>query len=105
MCGKYGDVRPVVARACGREDLACRGQVGDEVCVPAAHFAARIPKRAEDGVEGAPAVFFQGGDEGGAVSFFQGRLDDCEFLREGGVEIRVIFNGIADVEDCELHGV
>lgn len=52
-----------------------------------------------------PAVFFQGGDEGVPLSLFQGRLDDCEFLREGGVEIRVIFYGVADVQDCELLGV
>lgn len=60
--------------------------MGDEGCVPAAHFAAGVPEGAEDGVEGSPAVFLEGGDEGVAVSFFQGRLDDCEFLGEGGVE-------------------
>lgn len=51
-----------------------------------------------------PATLFQGPHELFPFTLFGAGLDDFEFGAEAGVDIMVVFDVVADVENAELGG-
>ena len=91
--GEEGGVDPVEARAGGGEDLTGWGEEGDELGVPVAHFAARVPEGPVHGGEGAEFVGLEGGFE--LVARHGVAADDGEFGGKGSVEVVVPFYVVA----------
>lgn len=74
----------------------------NELLIPTSHLPARIPERTEDGIKIPPSLLLQRGHEGIALPFLVRGPDDGELGCEPLVDVGVVFDGVAEVEDGEF---
>lgn len=102
MFSKNIHIRPVIPSARRSHDLYRLREERNQLRIPSPHLTTCIPERTENGIEVAPATLFQGTDEFIALALGGGRLDEFKFRREALVDVVVVFDVIADVEDAEF---
>ena len=103
FCETLG-VHPIKAGTSAGEDFDAGGEERDQFQVPSSHFAAGFPKRPHYGLEVSPCFLLKVPGEGGAGKVFGGRVDDSELREESFVNVTVVSDWIAEVEDDGLFG-
>ena len=100
MLCKHIHIRPIIPCSRGSYNLNRLREERNQFSVPPAHLPASIPERAKDGIEIAPAAFLQSALELLALALCSCGLDQFEFRCKTLVDIMVVFDIVADVEDA-----
>lgn len=100
MLRKHIHIRPIIPCSRRSYNFNRLREERNQLSIPPAHLPAGIPERAKHGIEIAPAALFQGALELLALALCGCGLDQLEFRGEALVDIMVVFDVVADVEDA-----
>ena len=90
---------PIIPCSRGSYNLNRLREERNQLSIPPAHLPAGIPERAKDGIKIAPAALLQSALELFSLPLCSCGLDQLEFRGEALVDIMVVFDVVADVED------